>query len=148
MYFKRLYAPYDDWPAEMRLKAISRIRAMKKDLQIEAPLSTSAFSQWEQQGPYGMPAQYNPFAYYSGRISSIDYHPSAGLFVASASGGLWQSRPVAEFLTWVPLSDQLPTLRTGAVAVCPSNPNTIFLGTGEYNALFQGSGLYRSTDAG
>src|SRR4051812_25185997 len=71
----------------------------------------------------------------------------AHILVATASGGLW--RTTDEGKTWTPLFDNEATISIGAVAVAPSNPDVIYVGTGESNArnsVSWGDGVYKSTD--
>lgn len=71
------------------------------------------------------------------------------IYVATASGGLWKTEN--EATTWEPIFDQAPSTTIGDVAVAPSNPDIIWIGTGEAN-IFRSSqagvGIYKSTDAG
>lgn len=78
---------------------------------------------------FGIPNQeLNPFTYY----------------VAFSSGGLWKTED--NFLTFRPLTDDKEIISIGDVAVANSNPNIIWIGTG--NASYYGHGVYKSTDAG
>jgi photosystem II stability/assembly factor-like uncharacterized protein len=86
-----------------------------------------------------------------GRIVDLEVHPSAPntIYAAAASGGLWKS--VNNGTTWNPIFDNQATISIGDVAIAPSNPNIIWVGTGEHNnqrsALF-GDGVYKSVDGG
>src|SRR5262249_56523987 len=54
-------------------------------------------------------------------------------------------------LSWKPVSDDQPTASIGAVAVAPSDPNVVYVGSGEANIrgnVAAGDGIYRSTDGG
>jgi photosystem II stability/assembly factor-like uncharacterized protein len=86
----------------------------------------------------------------SGRIAALD--AVAGdrltLFAASAGGGVWKS--VDGGLVFSPVFDK-HAQAIGAIAVDPSNPKTIWVGTGESwlrNSVSPGDGVYRSTDGG
>ncbi|HEY6784233.1 MAG TPA: glycosyl hydrolase, partial [Gemmatimonadales bacterium] len=64
-------------------------------------------------------------------------------------GGVWRSTDYGS--TWQPLFDQEPTGAIGAIAVSPSNPGVIYVGSGAgiiRPDLAQGNGVYKSTDAG
>jgi photosystem II stability/assembly factor-like uncharacterized protein len=68
-----------------------------------------------------------------------------------ATGGLWKT--IDGGTSWKPLWDDFPEASpaVGAVAVAPSDPKTIYAGTGEINIrgnVVTGNGLYKSTDAG
>lgn len=87
----------------------------------------------------------------SGRITDVavlESRPST-MYVASASGGVWKT--VNNGTTWKPLFDQQSTSAIGAVAVAPSDPNVVWVGTGEgnpRNSVSWGDGVYRSADGG
>lgn len=84
----------------------------------------------------------------SGRVISLAPHPSNAntVYAASASGGIWKT--IDGGANWVPLTDELSTLNHGCVALDPSNPETVYVGTGEYTTRSTGDGLFRSTDGG
>ena len=92
-------------------------------------------------GPAGM----------SGRVSDIDVNPRdpAVIFVGAATGGVWRSRDGG--VSWHPVFDDQPVLGIGAVAIAPSNPDVVWVGTGEgnpRNSAGVGNGVYRSVDGG
>jgi photosystem II stability/assembly factor-like uncharacterized protein len=87
----------------------------------------------------------------SGRITSIAVVLSDKdvWYIGSASGGLWKT--VNAGTTFEPIFDAQPVQSIGAVAVAPSNPDVIYVGTGEgnpRNSQSSGNGLYKSVDAG
>ncbi len=84
----------------------------------------------------------------SGRVVSIAPHPldPDTVFIASASGGIWRTTDGGGF--WTPISDDLPSLNHGCVALDPSAPDTVYAGTGEYTTLSTGDGMFRSDDGG
>jgi photosystem II stability/assembly factor-like uncharacterized protein len=87
----------------------------------------------------------------SGRVTAIAVveNKPATMFVAAASGGLWKT--VNNGITWTPVFDEQPVASLGDVAVAPSNPDVVWVGTGESNArnsVSWGDGAYKSTDAG
>ena len=70
-------------------------------------------------------------------------------YIGFDNGGLWRSSDYGS--NWEPLFDREATGSIGAIAVAPSNPNVIYVGTGAgiiRPDLATGNGLYRSTDAG
>jgi photosystem II stability/assembly factor-like uncharacterized protein len=70
-------------------------------------------------------------------------------YVGQVDGGVWKSDDYGR--TWKPIFDNEPTQSIGAIAVAPSNPDIIFVGSGEGLArpdLSVGDGIYKSTDAG
>lgn len=87
----------------------------------------------------------------SGRVASLAVHPTDGnrWLVGSANGGLWETRDGG--INFVALTDAAPSLAIGAVSYAPSNPNIIYVGTGEATfsgASFGGEGVLKSTDGG
>ena len=73
-----------------------------------------------------------------------------GLFyIGVVNGGVWKTTDYGR--TWQPLFDDQPTGSIGAIAVAPSNPDVIYVGSGEGMQrpdLSTGDGIYRSTDGG
>ena len=70
-------------------------------------------------------------------------------YMAAVNGGAWRTTDYGR--TWTPIFDGQPTGSVGAIAVAPSNPNIIYVGSGEglqRPDLAIGSGVYKSTDAG
>ena len=70
-------------------------------------------------------------------------------YVGAVNGGVWKSDDYGR--TWNPIFDGQPTQSVGAIAVAPSDPSIIYVGSGEGLArpdLSVGDGVYKSTDAG
>ena len=86
----------------------------------------------------------------SGRKNGIAYAPSNTniIYVASAGGGVWKS--INAGASFVPLSDNWPFLNTTSVAVHPTNPNVVLVGTGDMYGSFSPNsfGIMRSADGG
>ncbi len=71
------------------------------------------------------------------------------VYAATRSGGLWKT--VNGGITWEPITDSVEVASTGAVAVAPSNPSVVWLGTGDQanaRSSISGKGVFKSTDAG
>ena len=104
------------------------------------PPSTYQELHWRMIGPFrggrtraasGVPSQPNVF------------------YVGQVNGGVWKSDDYGR--TWNPIFDQQPTQSIGAIAVSPSDPNIIYVASGEglhRPDLSVGDGIYRSTDGG
>ena len=71
-------------------------------------------------------------------------------YAGAASGGVWKSSDGGE--RWEPVFDKQPVAAIGALAVAPSDPDTVWAGTGEAWAIrdadIGGDGVYKSADAG
>jgi photosystem II stability/assembly factor-like uncharacterized protein len=71
------------------------------------------------------------------------------IYAATRSGGLWKT--VNNGVTWKPISDSVDAAAVGAVALSPSNPEIVWMGTGANDlarSSYSGTGLYKSTDGG
>jgi photosystem II stability/assembly factor-like uncharacterized protein len=109
---------------------------------LQAQLDTSLLTEmrWRNVGPFrggrtravcGVPSQPNVF------------------YAAAVNGGVWKSTDYGR--TWNPIFDREPTGSIGAIAVAPSDPNIVYVGSGEglhRPDLSVGDGIYKSTDAG
>lgn len=88
----------------------------------------------------------------SGRIAALAATTVDGktlLYVGAASGGVWKSEDGGT--TFKPVFDKNPVQSIGAVTIDPSNPRTVWVGTGESwtrNSVSIGDGIYKSTDGG
>ena len=70
-------------------------------------------------------------------------------YAATASGGVWMSADGGT--TWRSVFDDQPVASIGSIAVAPSDPNVIYVGSGEANIrgnVANGNGIYRSIDGG
>jgi hypothetical protein len=86
-----------------------------------------------------------------GRIADVEGIPGDPnvVYVASASGGLWKTTNGG--IKWQPIFERQGTLSIGDIALAPSNPEVIWVGTGESNvrnSVSFGDGVYKSTDGG
>src|SRR5271157_1631398 len=117
-----------------------------------APAPAPALPSWEPLGPVVM---HNGQTYgsgridVSGRVSAIAVDPSNRnhLLVGSAAGGVWESHDRG--VTWSPRTDTMPTLTVGAIEFSPSEPATVYCGTGEGNRYwFLGASLLSETNGG
>jgi len=87
----------------------------------------------------------------SGRIADIAIHPEdeSIWYIAVGSGGVWKTENAGT--TWKPIFDDQTSYSIGCVTVDPSNPHTIWVGTGENvggRHVGYGDGIYKSADGG
>ena len=81
-------------------------------------------------------------------VSGVEGQPNVYYF-GGVGGGVWKTANGG--ITWEPIFDSQPIASIGALSVAPSNPNVIYVGTGESDFrsdLTYGNGVYKSTDAG
>jgi photosystem II stability/assembly factor-like uncharacterized protein len=74
---------------------------------------------------------------------------STTFYFGAVDGGIWKSTDAGT--VWRPIFDKQPVASIGAIAVAPSDPKTIYAGTGESDIrsdLSSGNGVYKSTDGG
>jgi photosystem II stability/assembly factor-like uncharacterized protein len=106
----------------------------------QIPQNTYQELRWRMIGPFrggrtraaaGVPSQPNVF------------------YMAQVNGGVWKTNDFGR--TWNPIFDDQPTQSIGAIAVAPSDPNIVYVASGEglhRPDLSVGNGIYKSTDAG
>jgi photosystem II stability/assembly factor-like uncharacterized protein len=86
-----------------------------------------------------------------GRVSRVAGVPGNPLiaYAATASGGVWKSEDGG--ISWKPIFDDQPIASIGSIAVAPSDPNVVYVGSGEANIrgnVAPGNGIYKSSDGG
>ncbi|MBD3335311.1 MAG: glycosyl hydrolase [Candidatus Eisenbacteria bacterium] len=96
---------------------------------------------WQPAGPTNI----------GGRITAVDIHPSQPyrIIAGAAFGGVLRSDSGGS--AWTFLMDDGPSLSIGDLAIDPSDPDRIIVGTGEANASgdsYPGTGVYITTDGG
>jgi hypothetical protein len=115
----------------------------------ETPLA----SIWAELGPRPLPngsAQGGGVVAVSGRVTAIVVDPTNAnkVYLGTAQGGVWRSLDAG--VNWTPIFDSAQSLAIGALAIAPSSPGTLYVGTGEFNGCgdcFFGAGLYRIDNA-
>jgi photosystem II stability/assembly factor-like uncharacterized protein len=106
------------------------------------PLDTQALSEmrWRMIGPHR--------ASRSKAVAGIPGQPHTFL-MGVVNGGVWKTTDAGR--TWTPIFDDQPTGSIGSIAIAPSNPAIVYVGTGEAQQrpdLAAGDGIYKSTDGG
>ncbi|HEY2170095.1 MAG TPA: glycoside hydrolase [Candidatus Angelobacter sp.] len=132
------------WPLLTVVAAISiELVAQKPVKQPQlpaAPLTLLSSLHWRSIGPYR-----------GGRtrgVAGVPSQPSV-FYIGVCNGGVWKTNDYGR--TWQPIFDDQPTGSIGAIAVAASDPNVVYVGSGEglhRPDLSVGDGIYKSTDAG
>ena len=133
-FYQRAF-PHDkiDWEQWMETKRHLPLQPTRR--------GTGFDDEWTTQGPGNIGA----------RVNTLAAHPSDPntLFAGFARGGVW--RTTDGTATWQPVFDEQPFLAIGDVEIAPSDPNVVYVGTGDVNISgfpSVGDGLYRSDDGG
>ena len=104
---------------------------------------------WRSIGPAVTSGRVVDFAVPEGPKSQIGERLGELFYVASASGGVWKTANGGT--TWEPIFDHQGAASIGDIAVAPSNPDILWVGTGENNnqrSSSWGDGVYKSENAG
>src|SRR5438477_9944635 len=108
----------------------------------QQPYNANLYSglRWRMIGPFR-----------AGRVNAVTGVPGqpSTFYFGSVGGGVWKSNNSGR--TWMPVFDSQPIASIGAIGVAPSNPDVVYVGTGEADMRSQisyGNGMYKSTDAG
>lgn len=131
---------YADEPAEVA-KAAEEVATAQEPIQPTLPPKWSETFRWRSIGPANM----------GGRITAIAVYEKdpCTYWVATASGGLLKT--VNNGITFEHQFDHENTVSIGDMAVAQSDPNIVWVGTGEANprnSVSWGDGVYKSTDGG
>lgn len=130
-------------PSRRRLSILPFAAALVcAGLVVAQPLPETLFSEmrWRMIGPFR-----------GGRTVAASGIPgNTNVFYAAANnGGVWKTTDAGR--VWAPVFDEQPTGSIGVLAVAPSRPDTLYVGSGEglqRPDLSVGDGVYKSTDAG
>jgi len=127
--------------AQTRFDAAALIKGYGTYLQMRQASPTAAVP-WQYLGPTNV----------SGRATDVAIADKDGrrtIIVGYATSGVWKSDDNGT--TWTAIFEHMPSTSIGDVAVAPSNPDIVWVGTGEANlfrASLAGVGIYKSTDGG
>src|SRR5438128_1536845 len=104
---------------------------------------------WRSIGPAVTSGRVVDFAVPEGPKTQIGERLGELFYVASASGGVWKTTNGGT--TWEPIFDHQGAASIGDIAVAPSNPDIVWVGTGEANnqrSSSWGDGVYKSENGG
>lgn len=102
-------------------------------------------SSWQSLGPNSTVGGYAG----TGRINAIGFHPTNTnvIYAGSAGGGLWKTTDGGN--SWLPKTDFLGSIGISKVIVHPTNPETVYIATGDGDASDSYSiGVMKSTNGG
>ncbi|HET9620386.1 MAG TPA: hypothetical protein VFP84_03390 [Kofleriaceae bacterium] len=119
---------------------------------------SAAATTWVSLGPTGARNEFNGVdiaGVDSGRLNAIVVDPRDGnvVYIAASGGGVWKT---FDFLTgsqtpagptWSPLSDNLPNVAVGALAIDAARPDTLYVGTGDFQDA-SGNTVTKTIDGG
>ncbi len=121
----------------------AREMAYGQYMQIRKDSPESRGEGWLSAGPLNI----------GGRISAVAINPDdqQNILAGAASGGVFRTNDQGQ--TWTAVFDDALSLSIGDIAISPSAPQIIYVGTGEANAgggsiTYDGFGIYRSDDGG
>jgi photosystem II stability/assembly factor-like uncharacterized protein len=122
------------------LAAFSSLLAPTSALAQPVPANLYDGMRWRLLGPYR-----------GGRVEAATGIPGDPLtyYFGAVTGGVWKTTNGG--IAWTPVSDDQHIFAVGTITVAPSNPNIVYVGTGEpclRNTISSGDGMYRSSDAG
>ncbi len=114
---------------------------------------TSAIAQtasWSAVAPNYFPTNVSGQIHGISRVSQLKFHPSDPnkLYAVSARGGLFISTNGGNNWNLAPGCDLMPGMRLASVCIDHTNDQVIYLGTGDHNYYYSGSGVYKSTNGG
>jgi len=152
---RRGIEPGQPFDPTARGRAIEQMQRQEKGRLIESILNSGApppegvDAAWTPIGPVTIPngtALNNSNIAVTGRVTSIAVEQTNArkVYLGTAQGGVWRSLDGGS--TWTPIFDNADTMAVGALALAPSDPTKLYVGTGEFNSCgdcFFGVGLYR-----
>lgn len=130
------------WPQGRVPQAVYR-QSLQQAQALRGAAQTRSGAVWQAAGPTNV----------GGRVTALAIHPAQPdtWFVGAASGGIFKSTDAGT--SWAPVFDDAPSLSIGDLAVAPSDPLTLYAGTGEANGgggsmTYDGLGVFKTTDGG
>ena len=136
--------------ARAYLNALEHIARMPDENDMKKGRGLMRNTRWEGIGPAAVLGA--PNRYWHGRMRTMRWYrnPVTGsleTYLGASSGGLWIGNFAVLVRVWTSLGDNLPNPAVGAFLIDSLDPNTIWVGTGDWRR-YAGSGLYKTTDRG
>jgi hypothetical protein len=147
--------------ARQRDQALVQLERAEKQLLRSAstkdqPHAPEVIPVWSELGPKPLPngetQQAGVTAPVSGRATAVVVDPTNAnkVYLGTAQGGVWRS--LNGGASWTPIFESAQSLAIGSLALAPSSPTTLYIGTGEHpgnsvNDTFFGVGVYRINNA-
>ncbi|MCX7992359.1 MAG: hypothetical protein N2651_01690, partial [Fimbriimonadales bacterium] len=132
---------------------LAYIRAAEQRDQMVSAFYPASGSSWEFVGPRNATPPYRTYfgtAPVSGRVNAVAYDPQNEnvYYMGAPQGGVWKTTDGGA--TWQPLTDYWQFLQVACIAIHPTNPNILYVGTGDFQGWMRpfSQGVMRSTDGG
>jgi photosystem II stability/assembly factor-like uncharacterized protein len=137
--------PLQTIPAGARLRALAGLASLQQASAVPAARQPA----WQALGPQPIHNELGETA--AGRVTALAADPTTAgtVYLGAAEGGVWKTTDGGRH--WTPLTDAQPSLATGSIALDPTNPSIVYVGTGEENFAYDsyyGAGILKSTDGG
>jgi PKD repeat protein/photosystem II stability/assembly factor-like uncharacterized protein len=127
-------------------EGLNAVNQLKREMPLSASRDEEAV--WTSLGPdsWVNTTGWNPGI---GRVNEIVVHPENDqiIYIGTPMGGLWKTEDLGQ--NWIPLTDNLPSLGVSGIVIDYTNPETIYIATGDaYSTTSYSTGVYKSTDGG
>jgi hypothetical protein len=140
-YWERRINPDGTFPdAALAMKGLNEAKQMSGTAN-----KGNSLPSWSTMGPNSTPGGYAGL----GRVNAIAFHPSNNniFWIGAPAGGLWKT--IDGGVNWTTNTDNLALLGVSGIAITPSNPNIMYVATGDGDAGDTHSiGVLKSTDGG
>ncbi len=158
-----------EWWAQSRTDAKGKLSfpegydQMRKDFVQSHQFKQNGNGNWTPVGPLTGPLNStDPTRGHGvGRLNCVAFHPQNSniMWVGASNGGVWKTLNGGN--SWFPVGDELPVLRVSDIAVDPTNPDRLYVATGDADGSFSdylyygfkdytalGAGIFKSEDGG
>ncbi len=153
-FYRQRAFPHQLVPAGARQRALQqleqKVMAEKSARALDSFSTAAADPSWVFVGPRPIQSPYSaPIV--SGRVSAIAIDPRNVnvAYLGGAQGGVWKTTNGGT--SWTPMTDTQASTAIGAIALSPTSPDTVYVGTGEESFggdCYYGAGILKSIDGG